>query len=66
MITIILHKENDEIEVLYPGDDPPHIVVVNEKEEWTNSPSIFGNSDESEQTEQIMAYRNEGYEDRNP
>lgn len=72
MITIILHEEGNRIEVMSDevgidsNLDSPHIVIVNEKEKWTDSVSIFTDASESEQAEQIATYRNEGYEDRNP
>lgn len=66
MITIILRADG-EIEAMYdPRQNVPHVVIVNEKEKWTDSPSIFTDAFEAEQAEQITTYRNDGYEDRNP
>jgi hypothetical protein len=71
MFTIIL-DHNGFIEVMYVPADPadpglaPHIVVVSEPERWTDSPSIFTPATEAEQAEQVAAYRNDGFEDRNP
>lgn len=67
MLTIILHDDSDVpvIEVMSDGD-ADHIVIVHEAERWTDSPSIFTAATDDEQAEQIAAYRNEGYEDRNP
>ena len=69
MLTIILHDDSDQsvIEVMYDGIEVvDHIVIIHEAERWTDSPSIFAPATEAEQAEQIAAYRNEGYEDRNP
>ena len=66
MLTIIMREDGD-IEVMgMPWSKAPHIVIVNEAERWTDSPSIMADTSADEQAEQIAAYRNEGYEDRNP
>lgn len=65
VITIIL-LEGGEISFLYDMPEPPHVVVINEHEEWTDSPSVFEYTHEDAQAELIANYRNDGYEDRNP
>lgn len=42
-----------------------HIVVIHEREEWTDSPVVTV-ATEGEMTEWLADHRNAGYEDRNP
>lgn len=66
MITIIIHRDG-EIEYISEEETDEHIVIVDTREGWTNSPSKWTLLEESEQAELINTLRNEdNFEDRNP
>lgn len=65
MLTIIL-REDGEITLLYNMPEEPHVVVVHEREQWTDSPSVFEYTHEDNQAEYLATIRGEGFEDRNP
>jgi hypothetical protein len=69
LITIIIHSDgpkHNSIELVSETDYPEHVVVIDARENWTDSPETFTKMSESEQAELIAEYRNFGYEDRNP
>lgn len=66
MITIVIHNDG-EIEYISEEETDEHIVIVDCREKWTNSPNKWTLLDEIEQAELVNTLRSEdNFEDKNP
>jgi hypothetical protein len=66
MIVITLNH-NDRISVMHNLEgEEPHVVFIDYRGKFTDSPEIIEKVSESEMSEWIANHRNEGFEDRNP